>query len=109
MATLVIGAGLVGSQVARLLVEQGATPVLMDSAPQREALAEILSLDRVRLIEGDVLRPFALTQAIREHDITEIVHRRQSDAHHRRAARSLCRHPAQHHGHGQRARGGARP
>jgi nucleoside-diphosphate-sugar epimerase len=74
MATLVIGAGLVGSQVARLLVEQGATPVLMDSAPQREALAEILSLDRVRLIEGDVLRPFALTQAIREHDITEIVH-----------------------------------
>jgi len=74
MTTLVIGAGLVGSQVARLLVERGATPVLMDSAPQRESLAEILALDRVRLVEGDVLRPFALTQVIREHDITEIVH-----------------------------------
>ena len=74
MATLVIGAGLVGSQVARQLVEEGETPVLMDVGHQRDALAEILPLDRVRLVEGDVLRPFALTQAIRDNDITDIIH-----------------------------------
>ena len=30
MTTLVIGAGLIGSQVARILVERGEKPVLMD-------------------------------------------------------------------------------
>lgn len=74
MATLVIGAGLVGSQVARLLVEQGEAPVLMDAAPQPGALGEIVDLGRVKLVEGDILRPFALTQIIRDNDITDIVH-----------------------------------
>jgi nucleoside-diphosphate-sugar epimerase len=74
MATLVIGAGLVGSQVARVLVEQGETPVLMDTAPQRDALGEIVDLGRVKLVEGDILRPFALTQIIRDNEITDIVH-----------------------------------
>ncbi len=74
MTTLVIGAGLVGSQIARLLVEAGETPVLMDAAPQRDALGEIVELARVKLVEGDVLRPFALAQIIREHDIADIVH-----------------------------------
>ena len=74
MATLIIGAGLVGSQIARILVEGGEQPVLMDAAPQPEALGEIVDLARVRLVEGDVLRPYALMQAIREHAITEIVH-----------------------------------
>ena len=44
MRTAVIGAGLVGSQVARLLVEDGETPVLFDAAPQRDALAEVVDL-----------------------------------------------------------------
>ena len=74
MTTLIIGAGLVGAQVARILVEQGERPVMMDAAPQRDALAEIVDPARVRIIEGDVLRPFALAEAIREHDIAEIVH-----------------------------------
>jgi nucleoside-diphosphate-sugar epimerase len=74
MATLVIGAGLVGSQVARLLVEQGEAPVLMDAAPQPDALGEIVDMARVRLVEGDILRPFALTQIIRDNDIADIVH-----------------------------------
>ena len=30
MTTLVIGAGLIGSQVARILVERGEKPVVMD-------------------------------------------------------------------------------
>ena len=74
MTTLVIGAGLVGSQVARLLLEEGEAPVLMDRAPQRDALGEIVDLARVRIVDGDVLKPFSLLDAIRANGITAIVH-----------------------------------
>ncbi len=52
MATLVIGAGLIGSQVARILVERGEKPLLMDVAAQREAIAQIVDLDKVTLDPG---------------------------------------------------------
>lgn len=74
MTTLVIGSGLVGSQVARLLVERGEKPVLMDHAAQPKAIGEIVELDRVTLIPGDVLRPLSVVDAIRTHGITRIVH-----------------------------------
>jgi len=74
MAVLIIGAGLVGSQIARILVESGERPVLMDRAPQPGALGEIFDLSRATLIEGDVLQQLSLVQAIRDHDITEIIH-----------------------------------
>jgi nucleoside-diphosphate-sugar epimerase len=74
MATLVIGAGLVGSQIARILVEQGETPILMDPAAQPEAIAEVVPLDRVTLVEGSVLRPMDIARAVLGNDITRIVH-----------------------------------
>ncbi|MSQ72825.1 MAG: NAD(P)-dependent oxidoreductase [Betaproteobacteria bacterium] len=74
MTTLIIGAGLVGSQIARILVEGGETPVLMDQSAQPQALSQIVALDKVTLVAGDVLRPFVLTRIIREHAITRIVH-----------------------------------
>jgi nucleoside-diphosphate-sugar epimerase len=74
MATLIIGAGLVGSQVARILVEQGERPVLMDRAAQTDAIGQIVELSRVTLIEGDVLRPLTLTKAFRDHGIDGIIH-----------------------------------
>ena len=74
MTTLIIGAGLIGSQIARILTEQGGMPLLMDRRHQPEALAEIVDLARVTVIEGDVLRPFDLTKALRDHDITGIIH-----------------------------------
>jgi nucleoside-diphosphate-sugar epimerase len=74
MTTLVIGAGLIGSQVARILVERGETPVLMDVAAQKEAIAEIVGLDKVTLIQGDVLRPLSIVDALKSHNITRIAH-----------------------------------
>ena len=74
MTTLVIGAGLIGSQVARILVERGEKPVLMDVAAQREAIGEIVDLAKVTLIAGDVLRPLSIVDALRTHDITRIAH-----------------------------------
>jgi nucleoside-diphosphate-sugar epimerase len=74
MTTLIIGAGLIGSQIARLIAEDGHKPVLMDRSHQRDALAEIVDLARITLVDGDVLRPLELTRVLHEHDIGEIVH-----------------------------------
>jgi nucleoside-diphosphate-sugar epimerase len=74
MTILVIGAGLIGSQVARILVERGETPVLMDVSAQREAIAQIVDLNKVTLISGDVLRPLSIFDALRSRGITKIAH-----------------------------------
>ena len=54
MTTLVIGSGLVGSQIARILVERGEKPVLMDRAAQPQAIAQIVDPARVTLVASDV-------------------------------------------------------
>lgn len=74
MTTLVIGAGLVGSQVARILTERGERPVLMDNAAQPQALGQIVDIGKVTLIPGDVLRPLTVVEAVRAHGINRIVH-----------------------------------
>ena len=74
MTTLIIGAGLVGSQVARILVEQGEKPVLMDYAAQPKAIAEIVDLNKVTLRDGDVMRPFTLVNVMRAYGVNAIVH-----------------------------------
>ncbi len=74
MAVLIIGAGLVGSQVARILVEQGERPVLMDRAPQPQALGEIVDLAKVDLLQGDVLEPLSLSEILRERKIEKVIH-----------------------------------
>src|SRR6188768_1191092 len=74
MTTLVIGAGLIGSQVARILTERGEKPVLMDVAFQRDAIAQIVDPGKVTMIPGDVLRPLSIVDALRAHGITKIAH-----------------------------------
>jgi nucleoside-diphosphate-sugar epimerase len=74
MAVLIIGSGLVGSQIARILVEQGERPVILDVAPQREALADIVDLERVTLRQGDILQPLDIVRVIREDAITRVIH-----------------------------------
>jgi hypothetical protein len=74
MTTLVIGSGLIGSQVARILVERGEKPVLMDNAAQPQAIGQIVDLAKVTLIAGDVLRPLSIVDALRTHGITKIAH-----------------------------------
>jgi nucleoside-diphosphate-sugar epimerase len=74
MTTLVIGAGLFGSQVARILVERGEKPVLLDHAAQQTAIGQIVDLGKVTLIAGDIMRPLSLVDALRTHNITRIAH-----------------------------------
>jgi nucleoside-diphosphate-sugar epimerase len=74
MTTLVIGAGLIGSQVARILVERGERPVLMDVAAQPKSIGEIVDLGKVTLIQGDILRPLSIIDILRTHGISKIAH-----------------------------------
>ena len=74
MTTLIVGAGLVGAQVARILIERGERPVLFDYAAQPAALGEIFDVARAELVAGDILRPLALADAMLRHGITRVVH-----------------------------------
>lgn len=74
MAVLVIGAGMVGSQIARILVEKGEHPVLLDRAPQPKALGRIVDLTKVTLVEGDVLHPLDLARTFRDFEVDRLVH-----------------------------------
>lgn len=74
MTTLVIGAGLVGSQVARVLAGQGEKPVLMDTSAQTQAIGQIVPLEDVTMISGDILRPLSVVKAINDHEISGIIH-----------------------------------
>jgi nucleoside-diphosphate-sugar epimerase len=74
MTTLVIGAGLVGAQVARILIEEGERPVLFDTAPQTEALAEHFDPAKAAMEVGDILRPITLAGVLQRHKITRIAH-----------------------------------
>jgi nucleoside-diphosphate-sugar epimerase len=74
MTTLVIGSGLIGSQVARILVERGEKPVLMDHAAQPQAIGQIVDLSKVTMVVGDVLRPLSIVDVLRNHGITRIAH-----------------------------------
>jgi UDP-glucose 4-epimerase len=74
MATLITGAGLIGSQVARLLVERGEPAWLYDVRPNRDALATVVDPERIGIIEGDIEDAAALDRVLREHRIERIVH-----------------------------------
>jgi nucleoside-diphosphate-sugar epimerase len=74
MAVLIIGSGLVGAQIARLLVEAGERPTILDLSPQPEAIRDIVDPERLILVQGDLLNPFDLVRVIRESKITHIVH-----------------------------------
>lgn len=74
MSVLIIGGGLIGSQVARILVDAGERPVVMDATPQPEALADIVDTHRITLVKGDVLNPLDLVRIMRENEVTRVVH-----------------------------------
>ena len=74
MTTLIVGAGLVGAQIARILIEEGETPVLLEPAPQPQALAEVFDPARAILENGDILRPLTLAAVLQRHKITRIAH-----------------------------------
>src|SRR5438093_5455654 len=74
MPVLITGSGLVGSQIARLEVEHGERPVILELTPQPDSLGEIVDQHSVKLVQGDVLSPLDLARVIRDEAISHIVH-----------------------------------
>ncbi|HXW59827.1 MAG TPA: NAD-dependent epimerase/dehydratase family protein [Solirubrobacteraceae bacterium] len=64
------GAGFIGSTLASRLSSDGVEVVILDDfrTGRREFVAETLTLPGVRLVEGDVLDPLALGDAVRDCD-----------------------------------------
>ena len=74
MATLITGAGIVGTLAARKLVDMGERPVLYEIAPQRANIASYVDINKVKLIRGDILDLPDLLRAIRSEDVDRIIH-----------------------------------
>lgn len=74
MTTLVTGAGLIGSQVARLLVARGEPVVLYDVRPDAAAIATVVDPKRLRLEQGDIRDAERLERLMREAKVDRIVH-----------------------------------
>jgi nucleoside-diphosphate-sugar epimerase len=74
MAVLLIGGGLVGSQIANILLEQGEDVSILDYAHQPEALRENVDTTRIDTIQGDVLNPMSIMGALRNTGAKRVVH-----------------------------------
>lgn len=74
MTTLITGAGLVGSAVARRLHERGERPVVLDLKPNYDAVRDVIALDAVEIVEGDITDSKTVLRLIEDHDIDAVVH-----------------------------------
>lgn len=75
MATLITGAGMIGSLVAaRILREQGERPVLYDVAFSMPNLAERLDVHDIDMVNGDVTDVAQLVDVMRRHPIDRVIH-----------------------------------
>lgn len=74
MRTLITGAGLIGCQTARLLVERGEDVVLLDLAPDAERIASLLPPGSVQLQACDVRDRARLLALMRQHRVTRVLH-----------------------------------
>lgn len=74
MTTLITGAGLIGCQTAALLAARGEPVVLLDLAPQAQALASVLPVGKVTVEVGDVSDRQAMLALFRRYRFDAVVH-----------------------------------
>ncbi|PZC45173.1 MAG: threonine 3-dehydrogenase [Chloroflexi bacterium] len=74
MSVLLIGGGLVGSQIANILVGQGEDLTILDYSPQPDSLADNVDSSKLRVMQGDILNPLDITRALRESNANQIIH-----------------------------------
>jgi UDP-glucose 4-epimerase len=74
MTTLVTGAGLTGSYVARALLELGEPVVLQDVLIDHNTLGRVLDLDAVTLVRNDLIDLPELLRILQHHEISRIIH-----------------------------------
>lgn len=71
---LVTGAGIIGSHIARLLVEQGREVVLLDLAPEARHIASIVDPGALSIVQGDVTDAAMLRALAERHRIEGVIH-----------------------------------
>jgi len=72
---LITGAGMVGAQIARILIQEyDLRPVLLDLRFDREYLGSIFDLDKAVLVEGDILDQEFKKNVLIPHNISHLIH-----------------------------------
>jgi nucleoside-diphosphate-sugar epimerase len=74
MTTLVTGAGLTGSFVARALQALGEPVVLQDVIIDPVPLRRILDLDAITLVRNDLIDLPELLRTLERHEVSRIIH-----------------------------------
>lgn len=74
MAILITGAGLVGSQIARIEYERGEKPILLARHPKKKAIEEIVVSSTLRVVQGDILSMGKFLRLIKDEGIDKIIH-----------------------------------
>jgi len=74
MSVLLIGGGLVGPQIANILVGQGEDLTILDYSPQPDSLADNVDSSKLRVMQGDILNPLDITRALRESNANQSIH-----------------------------------
>ncbi|MGC8505476.1 MAG: NAD-dependent epimerase/dehydratase family protein [Thermoplasmata archaeon] len=74
MTTLITGGGVIGSHSAYLFQENHEDFVIMEYNPQLEAIGNIISDPEAHVVKGSVLDRNFLTETVKSHGVTRIVH-----------------------------------
>jgi NAD(P)-dependent dehydrogenase (short-subunit alcohol dehydrogenase family) len=71
---LVTGAGIIGSHIARRLVEQGREVLLVDLAPAHQHIASIVDPASLHIVQADVTDAGALVTLAERYHIESVIH-----------------------------------
>lgn len=74
LTVLVTGAGMIGSCVAKELIDRGEKPVVLDSFPRPEYISDVVNSDEIHLVRGDVLDLSDVLHIIKQFEVDRIIH-----------------------------------
>jgi nucleoside-diphosphate-sugar epimerase len=74
MNVLITGAGLIGTHLARRIVDAGDGAVLYDLVPNRDHIGNVVGPDKAGVVAADIRDLPALIEALRKFDVDTLVH-----------------------------------
>src|SRR5919109_1266383 len=74
MNVLITGAGLIGSHLARRIVDSGDQVVLYDLVPNRDYIAKIVGREKANIVAADMRDLPALIQSLKQYNVDTVVH-----------------------------------
>ncbi|MGI0092145.1 MAG: NAD-dependent epimerase/dehydratase family protein [Nitrososphaerales archaeon] len=74
MSVLVVGSGLIGTQIAKLFLDAGDDTAVYDISPQLGAMSEVIDVSKIKVIRGDLLDLPYLVSTVKENHVDTIIH-----------------------------------